>query len=195
MSWGGRGRVWEGGGRGGVGCVSYIWTSVEFLCIYIMCPTACIHVRMYIQLTCTSTLKCSTSLEISMVCMLCPFTYTHTHSLSLSHTHTHTLSLSHTHTLLSHTHTHTHTLTHTHSHTHTLSHTHTHTHTLSLSHTHTHTHRWADMIYSKGYNPKPPHLFIHPYFQVSDTSHPFSPPIHMHTCSILPAMYVFNLMC
>ena len=28
-------------------------------------------------------------------------------------------------------------------------------------------HRWADQLYAAGTNPKPPHLFIHPYFQVS----------------------------
>lgn len=29
--------------------------------------------------------------------------------------------------------------------------------------------RWSDQIYAEGYNPKPPHLFIHPYFQVRAT--------------------------
>ena len=35
--------------------------------------------------------------------------------------------------------------------------------------------RWADQLYAKGSNPKPPHLFIHPYFQVRKTN------THAHT--------------
>ncbi len=42
-------------------------------------------------------------------------------------------------------------------------------------HTTKHKHRWSDRLYSTGYNPRPEHIFIHPYLQVCQDPLPSCP--------------------